>query len=682
MSGSLAGAVIDALGLSSSTGPLLAPPPLWSWPPAPLQLVEGSVQTTAGGWDRTTSPKPRVVVAAGPETTLRGVAVTVQGWLSSISMPATPVPDLTTTMRSLIAYNAGALGLAAAVAPGAAVRYPPLPAWRVGALLALPLEWSGAGVPAPVVDVAGLATLANAYDVVWDGVADLAPAPLPFPDASADSADAQSLLTGIASITDVCAPVRGRLLANPSATLTATLALLAAIDAGAAADQQTFATTLVTTTLATDELALLATLTPGAIVLRALYRRLAAAAAGAGATPATAAAISALNGALGVPGTAAADLTQTGPSVVPGEPAASTGWRIRPDTNYHPADANGEPVDGWHELVLGRSIYCGQKISYGGTFAFSGPAFAGTKALKARAALAANLALVNPTNAAGLGARLDVAARIAGNEGGVDAVRLADRALWSVGMQQWSAHHDDELTLLLFKLCAADPDAFDAHFGVYGLGLDPMPDGSGQVPNAVGLTSVPAGGTVTPLAPAPADDSAVATDRLTFLGGYQKGAHHFTFVNPADDTVRTPWAARTRSAARCSRSLILTELLHAASRFDRILSEHQQLTIGTTTLALSSVITSRHGAGQLLDQHINAPGKVGASLNTAAGHAPALTLSGGVPAATWVSAFEALYQHYVAYGSSTLTSQRVGLVDNAGLDATPGSFAAGWANTP
>lgn len=673
---SLAGALLDSLGLGPPATTVLGPPPLLTWPAGAWTLTQGSVQTTAGGWDRTASPSPRVVVAAGPEVTLRGVGAAVQAWLAAMPAPGL-LPDLETTTHAVVAYCATALGIPAATAPGSAVTAQPLPAWSVGTLVALPIECAASGPPTPVVNLALLTQLAGTYDPAWDGVLDLVPAPLAFPDAAADTAAATATLAGVGSVTDGCAPLRGRLLANPSQAWSGTLALLAAIDARSAGDVATFATTLVTQTFLADELSLLATSAPGAIVLRALYRRLAAAP-----TPGVSGAIDALNSALGFQTGATADLTQTGGTVVPGEPAVSTAWRLRPDGTHHGADANGEPNRGWHELVLGRSVYCGSIASFPGTFAFSGPAYVGTKGWDAPTIVAANAPELNPTADAGLGARLDVVGRIAANEGYADAARLADRGLLSLGIQQWSAHHDNELSIVLFKFCAADPDAYDAHFGVYGLGLDPMPDASGQVPASVGFTKIPANGTATALAPAPDNDSAVALDRLVFLGGYQVDAHHFTFIDPADTTVRTPWAARVRSAAHSSHTLVLTQIRHAAARFDRIGSEHPQVTVGTSTFPLSAVITSRRGAGQLLDQHINHPGGVTGSLNAAAAHAPAPTTTGGVPTAAWVQTFEALYQQYVTYGSSTLKQARVNHINAAGLDATPGSFAAGWTATP
>lgn len=679
MTPSLAGALLESLGLGPAGTPVLVPPPLLTWPSGSWTVSQGSVQTTAGGWDRTTSPNPRVVIAAGPEVTLRGVGAAVQAWLAAMPAPSGPLPDATTTTQAIVAYTAVALGIPAAVGAGSGVVAQPLPAWSVGALVAVPIECTASGTPAPVVNMALLTQLAAAYDPAWDGLLDLVAAPLAFPDAAADASAAAATLAGVGSVTDACASLRRRLLANPSQAISGTLALLAAIDARGAVDVATFATTLVTQTLAADELALLATLIPGAVVLRALYRRLVAAGS---ATPGVTAAIDALNGALGFQIGTSADLTQTGGTVVGSECAVSTAWRMRPAGTHHGVDANGEPTGGWHELVLGRAVYCGPIASFPGTFAFTGPAYVGTKGWDAPTMIAANEAQLNPAANAGLDARLDVVGKVAANEGFVDAARLADRGLLSLGIQQWSAHHDDELSILLFKLCASDPDAYDAHFGVYGLGLNPMPDSSGQVPSSVGLNKIPAGGTAQALAPAPDNDSAVALDRLTFFGGYPVDAHHFTFVDPADETVRTPWAARVRSAARSSHALTLTEISHAASRFDRIALEHPQVTVGATTFALSAVVTSRRGAGQLIDQHINHPDGVAASLNAAVHYAPPLTTTAGAPSTAWVQTFEALYQQYVTYGSSTLKQARVNHINSAGLDATPGSFAAGWAYTP
>ena len=562
MAGSVTGALLDTLGLGPALPATVSPPPLRTWPPAPGVMAEGTIQTTAGGWDRSSSPNPRLAIVAGPECTLAGMGAGVQAMLAAISMPAHAVPDIPTTTRALVAYNAAPLGVAATVTAGAAVPALPLPAWQVGAVVTLPVECALTGGSPPVTDLSAWSTFAAAYDPAWDGLLDLLPAPLAFPDNRADAAAAAAQLAAAATVTELCAPVRGQLLAGPSAAIFPTLALLQAIDQRPAPDPIDFATTLVTTSLQADELALLATLTPGAIVLRALYRRLAAAsAAGAGAS--TDAAIAALNAALGLPSSTAADLTSTGPSVVAGEPATSSGWRIRGESVRHSGDANGEPNEGWHELVLGRAVYCGPVITCPGRFSFTGPAYIGTTGWDAPAMIAANDGELNPGGGAGLTLRLKLVGAIAGNEHFLDAVRLADPGLASLGVQQWSADHDDELTTLLYEFAQNHPDEFDSHFGVYGLGL--ALDTPGGPPTGVTLMSIPAGGTAVALAPAPADDSAVAIARMGFFGGYQVTPHTFTFIDPSDDTVRTPWAARMRNAVRSSHGLVLAELQLAAA---------------------------------------------------------------------------------------------------------------------
>jgi hypothetical protein len=679
MAGSIAGALLDTLGLGPAQAVGLPVPPLRTWPPAPGVIVEGTIQTTAGGWDRSASPNPRLAIVAGPECTLAGVGAGVQAMLAAISMPVHAVPDVTTTTRALVAYNAAALGIAAAVTAGAAVPAVPLPSWQVGAVLTLPVECALTGGSPPVTDLTAWPTFAAGYDPAWDGVLDLVPASLAFADNRADAAAAAAQLAAAATVTDVCAPVRGQLLAGPSAAVFPTLALLQAIDQRPAPDPVDFTTTLVTTTLQADELALLATFTPGAVVLRALYRRLAAASAG-GAGPSTDAAIAALNTALGLPSSTAADLTNTGPSVVPGEPATSSGWRIRSESSRHSPDANGEPNEGWHELVLGRAVYCGPVITCPGTFTFTGPAYVGTKGWEAPTVIAADAAELNPGAGAGLALRLKLVGAIAGNEGFLDAVRLADPGLVSFGVQQWSASHDDELTTLLYEFAQSHPDEFDAHFGVYGLGV--ALDTPGGSPTAVTATSIPAGGTAAPLAPAPADDSAVALARMGFFGGYQLTPHTFTFIKPSDDTVRTPWAARMRNAVRNSHALVLTELQHAVARFDRILAEHPQYTVAGTTYPLSSLITSEHGAAQLLDQHINYPPDVDRAITAAITAAGPPTLTAGTLAHAWITQLEGLYQAKLRYGSVDFKATRVALINAAGLDQTPGSFAAGWTGTP
>jgi hypothetical protein len=88
----LAGALLDSLGLGPPAATMLGPPSLLTWPAGAWTLTQGSVQTTAGGWDRTASPSPRVFVAAGPEVSQRGVGAAVRTCLAAMPAPGS-LPD-------------------------------------------------------------------------------------------------------------------------------------------------------------------------------------------------------------------------------------------------------------------------------------------------------------------------------------------------------------------------------------------------------------------------------------------------------------------------------------------------------------------------------------------------------------------------------------------------------------
>ena len=60
---------------------------------------------------------------------------------------------------------------------------------------------------------------------------------------------------------------------------------------------------------------------------------------------------------------------------------------------------------------------------------------------------------------------------VASIEGYTDAINMYDKGLISLGVQQWTLHHDNELDVLLMLFQRAHPDDYDAHFGVDGLGL-------------------------------------------------------------------------------------------------------------------------------------------------------------------------------------------------------------------
>jgi hypothetical protein len=694
--------LLQALGLVAGPTTVSASPAsrlVLSWPPNPTPMVQGSVVSPSGALDRADSPHPRVVAFLAPETTLRGLGETVATWLHSIAAPSQPIPTALTVTHAVMAYNEKVLDLKGATAvlsgavPGPILKFP---AWEVGRGVRLPVELDASG--RPTTDVATWVALAARTGPVaqaWDALVDLTPRPLSLPDHAADIAAAAAVVSGHAHVADAAGDVRTSLLTNPSKALYETLALLAEADAAPAGEQTAFATALVGTALSPDELALLATTLPGAVVLRALYRRLVVAAGTAGHAPAVDAAVTALNQALGIGGTGPADLGTTTPTVVPSELPVSAGWSVRPDvTKNTPRDLNLERLDGRHDLVQGRAIYGGKLASIAG---YRGPSYKGNAAYETSKFVSNHAAEVTGGADARRLARLAIVEAIGPNEGYLDSVRLLDAGIMSIGVQQWTVHVDNELDVLLWVLAQNHPDDYDAHLGIYGLRLKltaSWPVGTRGFPQGAPRTvtqarGVPGAANVPMPAPVPAP--AQPPDRLHFFEGAADPSHPGNFVFD-----HTRWAGRTRSAVLCSRALQLLEINTAVGRFDRILAEGKTWTVAGHARTVDQLVTSTQGAAQLLDQHINVPGHVEDDIKTAIAHTavtPAADANGLTDA--WLTAFEAQYLVAVRYGPQTsgvfkidfhdpnpphklLHRGRQSYILSKGFSTTPHSFAAGW----
>jgi hypothetical protein len=459
------------------------------------------------------------------------------------------------------------------------------------------------------------------------------------------------------------------------------------VDATPNSDRLTFLTRLVTTDFTAAELAFLAALRAGAVVLRALYRRLAA-------NPSDTdvdAALAALRTAFGFPSAAASiDLGTTAPPVAAQELPVSTAWRMRPDTSRPSFDATGERTDGRHEIVLGRAVYCGTVTTetWAG-ISYRGPSSPGRPAFSASAFLTAHVAELNPDNDPKLAARLAAVTVIAPSEGNLDAVRLRDGAILALGIQQWSADSDTELTLLLWQLHEQYPDEFDAHFRLYGLELTLVSSYADGTPKQVAMASVTTTGR-SPM-PARAAHGPLPPERLAFFGGFSIDTKTVTFVDPHDETALSPWAARVRNAELCSRGLQRLQLLEAARRFTKIAGENRTWNVGTASCTIDKLITSAQGAAQLLDQHVNNPKLTAQSITAAvaAVTTPPGLDGNGNPNDAWRTAFEGAYLDAVAYPNNVpkhdvrspsgklLMRGRQDRILAAGLSPAPRSFG-GW----
>lgn len=664
-----------------------------SWPPDPTPLAQGPVTSTSGALDRATSPHPRVVAFVAPETTLRGLGQTVTAWLRTISAPAQPIPDALSVTHAIMAYNQDVLGIDRAIAVQSGAVPGPLlvfPAWEVGRGVRLPVERDAAGrcttdAALWVTHAAHAAPVAAA----WNALIDLTPTPLAIPDRTADAATAAALIAAHPHLADAADELRTDLLTNPSKALYEFMAVWAASDPAAGGEQTSLLTALVTTALSADELELLATTMPGAAVLRAMYRRLAAAATPAGHAASVDTAVAALNTALKITGATAVDLSSTTPGAVARELPVSPAWTTRPDVaKKPPTDSNGERLDGRHVVVMGRAIYGGVVATEGRC---SGPAYVGTGPYETSTYVRNHPEVAAGADARRL-ARLNVVEQIGPNEAYLDGVRLRDLAIMSVGVQQWSVHVDNEFDPWLWTLSQEHPDDYDVHFGSYGLRLSltaTWPAGTpGFPPGAPRAASqskaVPGGANVA--MPAPQDKHPESPpDRVIFFGGTvgPQLPPQFRY----DDT---PWAGRVRSAVLCSFAVRMLAIDTAIARFDRIRAEVGPWQVGGQNRTIDELITSTQGAAQLLDVHINAPGHVNDDVRTAIQHTsvtPVVDANGITD--DWLTAFETQYLLRCRYLASVCKTSfvdaqgrfnrgRQTYIVSKGMSTNPHSFDEGW----
>ncbi|MFW2830100.1 N-acetylmuramoyl-L-alanine amidase [Sphingomonas sp. ID0503] len=184
----------------------------------------------------------------------------------------------------------------------------------------------------------------------------------------------------------------------------------------------------------------------------------------------------------------------------------------------------------------------------------------------------------NPQAGAGVSpSMLRALVAVMGNEGKLEAVNTYDDCFLSFGVMQWTAGQngeDGELAALLARLQRTDSAAFDECFGRYGLG-------------------------------ARAADGAM-TGRLSLEGTDLVTA-------AAKERLRSKdWAYRFWRAGHHP-SVRAVQIAHGASRIrrfiDTVIHGH----------AVGTWLTSELGIAMLLDQHVNRPGHVPATLKKALG---------------------------------------------------------------
>jgi hypothetical protein len=172
---------------------------------------------------------------------------------------------------------------------------------------------------------------------------------------------------------------------------------------------------------------------------------------------------------------------------------------------------------------------------------------------------------------------LNVMLAVSENEGNLDAINTWDNSFMTFGMFQWTVGagtDPGELATLLQKIKTADPAVFNAHYGQYGLDIEPVNAISGY-----------------------------------FILGNKK------LKLPADkEGLRAiEWAFRFWKSGQ-DPLVQSIQIQHALSRIDCFYKANNYMVKGHY---LADLIKSEYGVGLLLDNHVNRPGYVKACVETA-----------------------------------------------------------------
>ena len=608
----------------------------------PPRVVHGTLAHTQGGLVTDGSLRPRVSVILGHGATLRGVADRLVALYPPASEAAN-VPEPPTARelaRALLHYSETYLPAAT------------MAGWQSGLRLPLPIE----------IDTANGDWIVNAGQVrIWSVTLDSAHvakiddevAGLVWPNPATLRTEVGTFLSGRSS-SDTGMTLFARAARNPFESVLFTFEVLAQLPAA-----DVFPVALAFMDAAVQhQVSLLATLTAGGAILRLIERRLAT-------PPATLTteeqasltrARTMLDTAL-YTGVAPARLAV--PRRELSETAGQLTWRGRVDDDALPVLA--EPAGGRRRVVLGRELTIGGVESEQvDADWWNGAAYLGW--LRADDVIAASRAEIDPGSDPVIGARLTVVERIARNEGEIDAVRMRDKGMISVGIHQWSAHSDNELRALLDRFKTASPDEYDLYFGMYGLDVEE------QAANAGHFDLIDRRGAA-PVTLAYTEATRMACSLFRFFDGQVVGGV---------GTFGTDWAGRARAAAVASHRYRMSQIHQALARFDRIHALVPTLRVRGTTDSgstawseepLEDVIDSEFGAALILDSHINKPGRVRPQLRAAA------QFVGVQP--TRDARDLAICNRYHDIRDTFDTTARNGVIDAAGLATAHGSFG-GW----
>jgi hypothetical protein len=597
-----------------------------TFPTTPVAPQIGILAAVRGGLETDTALRARVSVIVGPGATLRGIANRLQPVYTAAATATHTAPTVDELARGIAVYSQFYLPLGS------------MAAYRDGLRIPVPIEieqTSGHWI----VNGDTIRLWARSFPTAAAAQLDRRPARLPLPDPTALPAEVTAFL--LAHPTPLARGIHlsTRVTTNPFAAVFFFLETMRQLGTGAVEVALTFLDGLVN-----HQVQLLAALSAGNAVLRRLEAVLSPAPAGLSAQQAASLARGSgmLQRALRPAGAMVphVDLPETLQQLA-NRPGGIGGWQaVVPD----------DPAGGRHRMVLGRDTLAGALgnfVSNGHTY--SGAAYGGR--IPPAAFIANHAALINPTGDAQLAARLQIVQAITVNEGFLDAVRMRDRGILSIGMQQWSAHADLELPALLHRYKDLAPDEFLLFFQLHG--LDVRADGMDAHGNPRFMQQrIQPNGNRADLVPWNA--------RRDFYGGNTAGA---------TTTFRTDWAARSRLPAVASLRFRAAQILEAAGRFDRIVREVGSITVGGNPVPLTNLITSQRGVALILDAHINRPNDVPADLQAAANAA------GPQPNANQLD--QAVTNQYAPIRHTHNTPQRNANINALGLNPNHGSFA-GW----
>ncbi|MFG2099746.1 hypothetical protein ACGFJ5_04020 [Micromonospora echinaurantiaca] len=676
--------------------------------------VAGTLQNTVGG-RRTPTQRPTLSLFLGPGATLRGIAYWLRRTIKPAGAPdATPYDEMRVA-RALWAWNRDYL--AALGGPAA---------WRTGLWLPVPVEIAEGGAQW----VTDWDTVAGWADGLPTGLGVSLDAPaqhLPLPDPAALTRAVATELA-VRDLDEVADVVERDLVGNPFEAVFRIVEILRQVRADDPDDAVELAATLVGR-LTAGELATLAGVTAGHALLRRLWALVGPADDGDAED-----ARDALGPALGLTRTGSGAWQPPdviGPTVLPDElppvpPAPPVkGKKPAPQGLRSPWKEPTENPGGRHTMVLGRDLCIGVTDSYtqkNGT-SWTGPAYVGR--LDPARFIQDNAAAIGLTTVEER-ARLRVTELIAPNEGRLDAARGADKGTLSTGIQQWSAHLNEELPVLLARFKRVAPDHYDLYFGMYGLDTEPWWRVGGKEaavevadpaqvraanPEAFDATGapregkeyalryatlfrVPPGGGRQRLAEPP-DSVTQVLPRHAFFGVTAKGKAY---------TVAPEWCGRIRLASLCSLPYNVVQVWTAVWRFERLARQplgKAKLLVRGRQYRIRDFVTSEYAAALVIDQHINAPFWVPEAIDRAINRTERAIERMAEPARTELRPFDEgtsgplrapwlrLFQiNYLAernlVGKADRDMRITGLHDRfddtngwVGLDPEPGSFA-GW----